>query len=99
MDLAARTGQFRFLILDRDAKFTGPFDDVFAGEGIRVVKSAAGAPGELLCRTLGTDGTVRMHRPDTDLRRESSAGGPADLRRASQRAPAASVPAAAATRS
>src|SRR5262249_44041035 len=28
---------------------------------------AAGAPSELLCRTLGTDGTGRMHRPDADL--------------------------------
>ena len=39
VDLADRNGSFRFLIRDRDAKFTGAFDDVLASEGIRIVKS------------------------------------------------------------
>jgi putative transposase len=44
MCLGERTDQFWFLIRDRDTKFSGCFDSVFAGAGLSVVKIPPRAP-------------------------------------------------------
>ena len=44
MEVGERAGRFRFLIRDRDGKFTAAFDEVFAGNGTRVIKTPVRSP-------------------------------------------------------
>jgi transposase InsO family protein len=44
MDLGERAARFKFLIRDRDSKFTMAFDQVLAGNGARIIKTPVRSP-------------------------------------------------------
>ena len=66
MDLAVQTKSVKFLIRDRDTKFTASFDTVFVAEGTRVIKTPIRAPrANAICERVA--GTIRRECLDRML--------------------------------
>jgi putative transposase len=53
MQLGDDLGRLRFLVRDRDTKFTAAFDMVFAAEGIQVLRTPCGHRGRTPMRSGG----------------------------------------------
>jgi hypothetical protein len=86
MDLGERAGHFNFRIRDRDSKFTSVFDDVFAGNGTRIIKTPVRSPraNSFAERYVGTL-RPRVPRPPADPRRTAPPAHPDRICAALQR--------------
>jgi putative transposase len=89
MDVGEHVHRFRFLIRDRDAKFTAAFDTVFAAAGVNIVKIPPRAPqanafAERWVRTVRTEcldwtliwNAQQLHRVLTDYLRHYNTARP-----------------------
>jgi transposase InsO family protein len=66
MELGVRMEALRFLVRDRDTKFTAAFDEVFQAEGLRIIRTPPQAPrANAICERLV--GTLRREVLDRIL--------------------------------
>jgi Homeodomain-like domain len=75
----------RFLVRDRDAKFSGPFDEASARRGPRSSSPRFGPRGQTRSRTMGGDRAGRVPGSHADPRPAASGSGAPDLRGPLQR--------------
>jgi hypothetical protein len=67
-----RRDSIKFLLRDRDSRFTCTFDSVFAADGIRILTSPPGAPqANAICERMICDAAPRAARQDPRRQRAS----------------------------
>jgi hypothetical protein len=89
IELAESGARFRFPVHDRDAKFSGAFDEIFRVQGIDVILTPIQAPraNAVAERWVGT-ALARVSGPDADRLAATSPSHAAGLHRPLQRPPA-----------
>ena len=96
--LSERTTAMRFLIHDRDSKFSRAFDEVFKSESVEIIRTPfPSATGERVRRTLGRHCPPRLPRLAPDRQPPTARVRPTRVRRALQHPQATPRPQADAT--
>ena len=91
MDLCDRVERFRFLVRDRDSKFTAAVDAVFAGADIRVIRTPVRHHARTRSGALDRHPAARVPRPHSDRRTPPPRRSAARVARALQHATPARI--------